>query len=59
MTASAKRRADAATSRKAATEARKHQIGEISKKRNAIEEAKVGARVLNGSLTVVSSSPTR
>lgn len=41
MTPSAKRRQDAASAKKAKTEARKGHITEISKKRSAMEQAKV------------------
>jgi hypothetical protein len=41
MTPAAKRKADAAAKRKAAVDTRKAQLGAISKKRGAMEQAKV------------------
>jgi hypothetical protein len=42
MTPAAKKRADAASAKKAKTEARRGQIDQISRKRSAMEQAKVG-----------------
>lgn len=41
MTPAARKRADAASAKKAKTEARRGQIDQISKKRSAMEQAKV------------------